>query len=325
MVSTSRSVPARRGLEPVQVDQQEPRGRPVPATGPQPLGEPVRQQRPVRQPGQCVVQGDVQRLVVLDVEQDPDPAQHRGEEPDQEQPGREDHRGGLGGERLQGVQVRQRSQRLLMMVRRLVVDDLLDERELRVHLIGVDLQHRGRVATVDRGEHPPGRGQVRAVSDQHPGHLLPVARVTVTPDRGQRSDQVVRRPLIAPQHVGARLQPVLALQRLLSSDSLRRIRERVRQAVRPNRALRRSTRRLGRPQREAADTQQHHHETGARHPQVWTMARTSPGVRGADRRSGTDPPHQRLHGCHHHRIDRTWTHLEDLGADGSGSATAGGR
>ena len=89
-------------LEPVQVDQQQPRRRPVAAAGTQRLGEPVRQQYPVRQPSQRVVQGVVQRLVMLDVELGPDPAQHRGEHPDQDQTGQEHRRGGLGGERLQG-------------------------------------------------------------------------------------------------------------------------------------------------------------------------------------------------------------------------------
>ena len=41
------------------------------------------------------------------------------------------------------------------MVEGLVVDDLLDQRELRIHLLGIDLQHQGGVAPVDRGIHPP--------------------------------------------------------------------------------------------------------------------------------------------------------------------------
>ena len=118
----------------------------------------------------------------------------------------------MAGESLQPLQIGELSQCDSMLVTCCPEHSLLNSDEQWVDLPTIDQQHGGRVAPVDRGEHPTGRCEVAAVPSQDSVHEYSVAGVPISPDLTQCSDKAGGCRVVTRPNLGPRLEAVLALQ-----------------------------------------------------------------------------------------------------------------
>ncbi len=251
-------------LEPVEVDEQQPRRRPRAPVRPQRLREAVGQQRAVRQAGQPVVQAVVQRPGALLQQQPSVPAGGVGEQARQREADDEDQRHQAAARPLAVLQRRQQRQRLLAPAPRRRLHPLLDVVEDRLGLLLVDALHLRRVAGVDGAEEPVDRQDVAEVLLQQRRGEGPVAGLPVAGDLAQRVDELRRGRVEPLLHPGAGLEAVLALQRLLAGDRPRRPRVVVGQRAGVDRARCGAARRRRHPHAEGAHGEQHDDQRRAR-------------------------------------------------------------